>query len=180
MNASEEMQSIYNLNAGVMKIATHRRRVFIWKNNNRRLSVCGCNIGLLWFLLSGWKLTRGRKADVFLFSTGGVVELENVQDGLRILLLLRFTDVGRLKETGPLLRHALHKQTNTKIALTKPHRNMRSFLIKCLLVKKKELLFKLLGTCPTVFLLDWLVVCCKCVLVWHIYPPVCSPWSKSA
>lgn len=106
-----QMQSIDNLNVGVTKIATHRRRVFIWKNNNRGLSVCGCNIGLLWFLLSGWKLTRGGKADVFLFSTGGVVELENVQDGLRILLLLRFTDVGRLKETGPLLRHALHKQT---------------------------------------------------------------------
>lgn len=62
-------------------------------------------------LLSERKLTRGGKTEVFLFSTSGVVELENVEDGLRILLLFRFTDVGSLKETGPLLRHALDKQT---------------------------------------------------------------------
>lgn len=53
------------------------------------------------------KLTCGREAEVFLFPTGGVVELEDVEDGLRILLLLRLADVGGLKETGPLLRHAL-------------------------------------------------------------------------
>lgn len=34
------------------------------------------------------KLTCGREAEVFLFPTGGVVELEDVEDGLRILLLL--------------------------------------------------------------------------------------------
>lgn len=39
------------------------------------------------YLLSKRKLTGGRKTEVFLFSTGGVVELENVQDGLRILFL---------------------------------------------------------------------------------------------
>lgn len=57
------------------------------------------------------KLTRGRKTEVFLFSTGGIVEFENVKNSLRILFLFRFTDVGGLKETGPLLRHALDKQT---------------------------------------------------------------------
>lgn len=64
-----------------------------------------------WFsfpLPSETKLTGGRKAEVFLFPTGGVVELEDVQDGLRVLFLLRFADVGCLKEARPLLRHALH------------------------------------------------------------------------
>lgn len=70
--------------------------------------VCGFKTGLLDFLLSGRKLTRGGKTDVFLLATGGVVELEDVQNGLRILFLLRLADVGRLEETGPLLRHALH------------------------------------------------------------------------
>lgn len=57
------------------------------------------------------KLTRGRETEVFLFSTGGIVEFENVKNSLRILFLFIFTDVGGLKETGPLLRHALDKQT---------------------------------------------------------------------
>lgn len=66
-------------------------------------------------LLSKRKLTRGGKTEVFLFSTGGVVELENVEDSLRILFLFRFADVGRLKQTGPLLRHALDKQTHRHV-----------------------------------------------------------------
>lgn len=70
--------------------------------------MCGFKTGLLDFLLSGRKLTRGGNTDVFLLATGGVVELEDVQNGLRILFLLRLADVGRLEETGPLLRHALH------------------------------------------------------------------------
>lgn len=74
-------------------------------------------------LLCERKLTRGRETEVFLFSTGGVVEFENVEDGLRILFLLGFTDVGSLKKTGPLLRHTLNNKTRGHHAHGATHSN---------------------------------------------------------
>jgi len=54
--------------------------------------------------------SRG-EAHVFLVVDGlfGVVELQDVQDGLRVLLLLQLGDVGGLEEPCPLLRDALHR-----------------------------------------------------------------------
>lgn len=91
----------------LMNWSTHRLRVFIWKNKARKVSPCGNNCGFLFLRQCERKLTWGRKAEVFLFPAGGVVELEDVKDSLRILFLLWFADVGRLKETGPLFWHAL-------------------------------------------------------------------------
>ena len=58
--------------------------------------------------LCGFRTSR-REAHVLLVVDGlfGVVELENVQDGLGVLLLLQLGDVGGLEESRPLLRNAL-------------------------------------------------------------------------
>lgn len=54
-------------------------------------------------------LTSGGETHVFLVVDRlfGVVELEHVQHGLRVLLLLQLGDVGGLKEARPLLWDAL-------------------------------------------------------------------------
>lgn len=103
---------IHNVDVEVMNGSTHRLGVFIWKRNDRVVSLRSGQHWIFVSLLRERKLTRGGETEVFLFSTGGVVEFENVEDGLRILFLLWFTDVGSLKETGPLLRHTLDKQTH--------------------------------------------------------------------
>lgn len=57
---------------------------------------------------TGLSLTGGGKAEVLLPAVPRrVVKLEDVQHGLRVLLLLQLGDVGRLEQAGPLLRHPL-------------------------------------------------------------------------
>lgn len=51
------------------------------------------------------------KTEVFLPAVAcGVVEFEHIQHSLRVLLLLRFRDVGGLKQPSPLLWHALRQR----------------------------------------------------------------------